>query len=141
MRELMPLIEQKLACGVRLAQIVGALNSAGIAVSMATLKSVLYQERKKAAKAAAGKAASPTGGLASSVSHDTKTAPAAAPRTSPYVPPPAAAPTKHVPPTPQQLHAILHPDPVKQAEEMAEYERIAREAARAKRLAQKQNAG
>ena len=115
--------------------ILAVLREGGIEMKAGSFRNFVASYRKQRA-AHVSTPTQPSRGIAvASVSYDTGTVPAAAPRT------PAVAPAKHVPPTPQELHAILHPDPVKQAEEMAEYARIAREAARAKRLAQKQNAG
>ena len=45
-REWMPLIEQKLAAGVLLDDIVTALVNAGVAINKATLKNYLYRHRK-----------------------------------------------------------------------------------------------
>ena len=132
LREVLPLIEQKLAAGVRISEIVTALNGAGFSLSEATLKSFLYRERKKAGKAAAGEP--PAGNItAASVSYETK-APVAAPV-------PSSASAARVPLSPQELHALIHPDPAKQAEDMARYERLAKEAARERRRAQSKNAG
>ncbi|MGY2492758.1 hypothetical protein [Cupriavidus sp. CP313] len=49
-REVMPVIEERIAAGVRIADIAKALQDGGIDLSEATLRSYLYQHRKKKRK-------------------------------------------------------------------------------------------
>lgn len=46
-REVMPVIEERIAAGVRIADIARALQDGGIDLNEATLRSYLYQHRKK----------------------------------------------------------------------------------------------
>jgi hypothetical protein len=127
LRELRPLIEQKIAAGVRIAEIVNALTAAGLAVSESTLKSFLYRERKKGARTGQPSHRSLSSEGATSVSYDTE---------APKV---AALPTetdRRPPLSPQELHDLMHPDPAKQAADIARYERLGNEIARAQRKGQ-----
>lgn len=49
-REVMPVIEERIAAGVRIADIAKTLQDSGIDLTEATLKSYLYQHRKKKRK-------------------------------------------------------------------------------------------
>ncbi|EHP44186.1 putative TraD protein [Cupriavidus basilensis OR16] len=140
LRQLMPEIEAKLGVGVTLKAVHQALAGSGIDIPLETLRTNVYRYRKKV------KAARPV-----SYEADTTREPAPAPRRTPPTPADVTghlktsvssgteektAPTfepRHPPPTPQELHALMHPDPVKQAEEIAYYERIGRARARKRR--------
>ncbi|WP_231674477.1 hypothetical protein [Ralstonia pseudosolanacearum] len=50
-REVMPVIEQRIAAGVRIADILKTLQGRGIDLTEATLKSYLYRYRRKQGKA------------------------------------------------------------------------------------------
>lgn len=118
-REVMPVIEQRIAAGVRIADILKTLQDGGIELTAATLKSYLYRYRKKGR--AVGRPAAPvgqrsTGTLASaqpgdSVSYETEPEPRAS----------------REPISMQELDRVMKPDPAKQAEDLARYERIARQ--------------
>jgi hypothetical protein len=109
-RLVLPLIEQKIAEGVRIADMLAALHDAGIAISLATLKSYLYRYRKKQA------AQAPSAGRAGLASASGDPAPAAA----------APAATLSL----QALDRLMKPDPARQADELAHYERLARQQSR-----------
>lgn len=98
-REVMPVIEQRIAAGVRIADILKALKDSGLELSEATLKSYLYRYRKKQGK---------TG---ESVSYETKPEPS----------------TSSGPVSMQELDRLMKPDPAKQAEDLAHYERLAKQ--------------
>lgn len=109
-RLVLPVIQQKIAEGVRIADILAALQDAGIAISQATLKSYLYRHRKKQAA---------------------QVAPPAAPRwpaglARPNNDPAAAAAGDAAVSLPA-LERLMAPDPVKQAAELARYERLAQQ--------------
>ncbi|AUS41345.1 conjugal transfer protein TraD [Ralstonia solanacearum] len=123
-REVMPVIEQRIAAGVRIADILKTLKDSGIELTEATLKSYLYRHRKKHGKTA-GRQVEPVGvrsvrALASSplgvpVSYETD-----APETS----------TPRGPISIQELDRVMKPDPAQQAEDVARYERIGRQQSR-----------
>lgn len=102
-REVMPVIEQKIAAGVRIADIVTVLKDGGVDMSEATLTNYLYRFRKK--RKTAGRQAEPVGASSAEV-------------------PAQAAP---LPVSMQELDRLMHPDPAGQAEEMAHYERVAKQ--------------
>ncbi|WP_234909671.1 hypothetical protein [Xanthomonas citri] len=63
-REVMPVIEQRIAAGVRIADILKTLKDSGIDLTEATLKSYLYRYRKKhQAKTKGQQSASQTVGM------------------------------------------------------------------------------
>ena len=169
LRAVMPDIELKLAAGVTLAAVHQAMANAGFNVSFHTLKTYLYDFRKrqrtqaaKGSRAAAAIASEsvapnstcpadidapqqflaappPESPWASTVVSQSATMPvpsgntgdptgvAAASESKAFQPPPQQ------PPSPQELLRLIRPDPVEQATQFAEYERIGREMARESR--------
>ncbi|ARU20782.1 glutathione ABC transporter permease GsiD [Ralstonia solanacearum] len=121
-REVMPVIEQRIAAGVRIADILKTLQGRGIDLTEATLKSYLYRYRRKQGKAvrrqtelvgtrrAADLPASTQPG--ESVSYETE-----APGTSP----------SRGPISMQELDRLMKPDPEEQAEKLARYERLGKQ--------------
>ncbi|PAJ87802.1 conjugal transfer protein TraD [Burkholderia ubonensis] len=118
-REVMPVIEQRIAAGVRIADILKTLRDGGIELTAATLKSYLYRYRKKGrtvGRPAESVGQRSAGTLASvqpgdSVSYETE--------------PETRAPREPI--SMQELDRVMKPDPAKQAEDLARYERIARQ--------------
>ncbi|MBV6885937.1 conjugal transfer protein TraD [Xanthomonas euvesicatoria] len=120
-REVMPVIEQRIAAGVRIADILKTLKDSGIDLTEATLKSYLYRYRKKhqaktkgqqSASRTVGMPAPPQPGESESVSHETDS-----PETS----------TPRGPISMQELDRLMKPDPEEQAKDIARYERLAKE--------------
>ncbi|MFW9457742.1 conjugal transfer protein TraD [Xanthomonas euvesicatoria pv. euvesicatoria] len=120
-REVMPVIEQRIAAGVRIADILKTLRDSGIDLTEATLKSYLYRYRKKhqaktkgqqSASRTVGMPTPPQPGESESVSHETDS-----PETS----------TPRGPISMQELDRLMKPDPEEQAKDIARYERLAKE--------------
>ncbi|ASN03481.1 conjugal transfer protein TraD (plasmid) [Xanthomonas citri pv. malvacearum] len=120
-REVMPVIEQRIAAGVRIADILKTLKDSGIDLTEATLKSYLYRYRKKhqaktkgqqSASRTVGMPAPPQPGESESVSQETDS-----PETS----------TPRGPISMQELDRLMKPDPEEQAKDIARYERLAKE--------------
>ncbi|MBV6803188.1 conjugal transfer protein TraD [Xanthomonas axonopodis pv. cassiae] len=120
-REVMPVIEQRIAAGVRIADILKTLKDSGIDLTEATLKSYLYRYRKKhqaktkgqqSASRTVGMPTPPQPGESESVSHETDS-----PETS----------TPRGPISMQELDRLMKPDPEEQAKDIARYERLAKE--------------
>ncbi|QCU27874.1 conjugal transfer protein TraD [Burkholderia pseudomallei] len=120
-REVMPVIEQRIAAGVRIADILKALQGSGIELTEATLKSYLYRYRKQGkavgrqvelvgTRRSAGVLASSQPG--ESVSYETE-APATSPSRGPI--------------SMQELDRLMKPDPAEQAEKLARYERLGKQ--------------
>ncbi|CDF63629.1 hypothetical protein XFF4834R_chr42480 [Xanthomonas citri pv. fuscans] len=121
MREVMPVIEQRIAAGVRIADILKTLKDSGIDLTEATLKSYLYRYRKKhqaktkgqqSASRTVGMPAPPQPGESESVSHETDS---------------AETPPSRGPISMQELDRVMKPDPEEQAKDIARYERLAKE--------------
>lgn len=109
LRELMPIIEQKISAGVRIADILDALIKGGLDITSSTLKSYLYRHRKKLT------ATSPKSELVTeSFSNSNK----------------ALINTKIV--SMQELDQVLKPNPTENAADVALYERIAKQQRRQK---------
>jgi hypothetical protein len=108
LRAVMPLIEAKIAQGVRASALLDALRAGGLELTESTLKSYLYRHRKRQ-----------RGGTAH---HGSKSA--ERPRTAAPGPDPEAPPSQAAPVSPQELDRILGPDPASQERMMAHYERI-----------------
>lgn len=128
-RRLAPTILAKLEEGVAASELLNVLNQGGLELDLGTFRTYLSRYRKQQKSVPVASAA---GAQTETVSYDTNVPPA------PVAP---LAPTSRTPLSPQELHALIHPDPAQQAEEMAGYERLAKEAARARRRAQNKNAG
>ncbi|WP_348828241.1 conjugal transfer protein TraD [Xanthomonas euvesicatoria] len=125
LREVMPEIEKKLAAGVQLGTIHKALTDAGFDLTFQTLKTYLYRYRKKhQAKTKGQQSASRTVGMptqpseSESVSHETDS---------------AETPPSRGPISMQELGRLMKPDPAKQAEDIARYERLAKQKERSRK--------
>lgn len=127
LREVMPEIEKKLAAGVQLGTIHKALTDAGFDLTFQTLKTYLYRYRKKhqakpegqqSALRPAGMPTPPQPGESESVSYDIDS-----PET----------PTSRGPISMQELDRLMKPDPAKQAEDIARYERLAKQKERSRK--------
>lgn len=121
-RDLMPLIEAKIAEGVLIADIVSVLNGGGLELTEGTLKSYLNRNRKRHGKLA-GRIRAP----GSSQAKDSQSSEQA--RGEPVWveagqqgPPEAAGPVSI-----QDLDRIMKPDPAEQENELAQYERIGKQ--------------
>lgn len=102
-KNLHDLIESKINSGVHIAQIVEALNAAGLEINVATLKSYLYRLRRK----------KPPTPLASSPVQNQTVGP-------------EHSETKTSRSTLSDIDSILNQDPASQAQELARYERLAK---------------
>lgn len=127
LREVMPEIEEKLAAGVQLGTIHKALTDAGFDLTFQTLKTYLYRYRKKhQAKTEGQQSASRTVGMPTpsqpskteSVSYETDS---------------TETPTSRGPISMQELDRLMKPDPAKQAEDLARYERLAKQQRRSRK--------
>ncbi|MGY2492757.1 conjugal transfer protein TraD [Cupriavidus sp. CP313] len=124
-REVMPVIEERIAAGVRIVDILKILQDSGIDLTKATLNTYLYQYRKKrkpvgrqgpVSQRAAAPPASVQAGESDSYETDS-------PET----------PVSRGPISMLELDRLMKPDPAKQAEEMAYYERIAKKNRRSRK--------
>ncbi|SAL60196.1 hypothetical protein [Caballeronia humi] len=161
LRQLMPAIEAKLAEGVRAAQIVEILKQGGLELTIGTFRNYLHQYRIKQGSTETGKTSlagsrsaagppqpGPSGPSGPSVPSVPSTLSGRSPLSSrPGVateptPEPGASESNESansgspsrePISMQELHRLMHPDPAKQAEEMAYYERLARQNRRSRK--------
>jgi hypothetical protein len=118
-RQVMPIIEQKIKAGVRIADILQTLKASGIELSEATLKSYLYRHRKRQGATAAARTDTtplPTSSVESSAIGTTEQ------QESP-----------NEPVSMQELERLMKPDPAKQAGDLARYERIAKQQRRSRK--------
>jgi hypothetical protein len=109
LRELLPLIEERIRAGVRLADIAKTLREGGLDVSIPNLKSCLQRHRKGMRV---------EGGAAPS-----------APEPSPSM----VGPLEQPQPSPMAADAldrVMRPDPIESAREMARYEELGRASSR-----------
>ncbi|MEP9558701.1 hypothetical protein QYG33_21795, partial [Xanthomonas euvesicatoria] len=83
LRALFPVIEAKIAAGIRHADILDSLHAAGIDVSMATYKGTLQRLRKEAQQTAAPGTPAPTFGAAVATPAAAPAPPTAAPASAP----------------------------------------------------------
>lgn len=120
-REVMPVIEQRIAAGVRIADILKTLQGRGIELTEATLKSYLYRYRKKQGKAGRRQkefvgtrrsADLPASQPGESVSYETDGLETSRSRG---------------PISMQELDRLMKPDPAEQAEKLARYERLGKQ--------------
>ena len=137
-REVMPVIEQRLAAGVRIADILKALSNGGIELTEATLKSYLYRYRRKHGRAETARPPAQPGARQTGVSHSD-----AALGGDSLTPRPAALPPSNEadssntplargPISMQELDRLMKPDPAEQAEKLARYERLAKQQRRSR---------
>lgn len=105
LRELMPVILERIAGGVRISEILQTLNQGGMDITEGTLKNYLYRYRKKQK----GVREQPTPPAPQeNVSYDTETQETKGPVSI------------------QELDRLMKPDPAAQAQELASYEQIAK---------------
>ena len=127
LRKLMPAIEAKLAEGVRAAEIVEALKKGGLELTMGTFRNYLHQFRTKQGKVvkrqSSAAASSPADSLTSTGTSESVSVETDSQETS----------TRREPISMLELDRLMKPDPVKQAEEMAYYERIAKQNRRSRK--------
>ncbi|MDR5784571.1 conjugal transfer protein TraD [Caballeronia sp. LZ065] len=141
-REVMPLIEQRISAGVRIVDVLRALRANGIDLTEATLKSYLYRYRQKqqveqdsagqklpanvqqphVQQSSATEAVSQRHYSDSSSISDSDLSTHA----SPHGPP-------HEPMSMQELDRLMKPDPDEQAEKLARYERLAKQQRRSRK--------
>jgi hypothetical protein len=119
LRELLPVIEQKISEGVSLRAILGVLNQGGIELTESTLKSYLYRARKKQANATGDRKGSNSPELGAAAQQSTEH-----PRQD-------SVATDAI--SPLLLEKVMKPDPVQEAEEFAHYETIAKHQRRSTR--------
>jgi hypothetical protein len=110
LRAVMPLIEAKIAQGVRTSALLDALRAGGLELTASTLKSYLYRHRKRLRGGS-----TPHGDTCTELR-----------RPDARDPDPGAPPNQTAPVSLQELERIMRPDPVAQASELAHYERIAK---------------
>lgn len=131
-REVMPVIEQRIAAGVRIADVLKALKAGGIDLTEATLKSYLYRYRQKQDKTARRQAPP-------SVQQFDATRPVEVSRSHPTDPAglveteSSGAPASRGPVSMQELDRLMKPDPAEQAGKLARYERLAKQQRRSRR--------
>ncbi|RQP38477.1 conjugal transfer protein TraD [Burkholderia ubonensis] len=113
LRKLMPTIEAKLAEGVRAAEVVETLRRCGLDLTIGTFRNYLHQYRVKHRRGGTP-ASSPS---CESVSYETD----------------SEVPKSHEAVSIQELDRVMKPDPAKQAEDMARYERIGRQQLRGRK--------
>jgi hypothetical protein len=118
-RALMPLIEEKIDQGVRISEILDVLKAGGLVLSEGTFKNYLHRARRRQqASAGAIRHARKSG-------HHQQPA-QEAPEPLPPVPGQQGSPTI-APVSMRELDRIMKPDPAEQANEMARYERLAKQ--------------
>jgi hypothetical protein len=121
LREVMPLIEEKIKDGVRIAEILSVLQAGGLELTEGTLKSYLHRSRKKQSKPAE-RYVEPGDGRADDSGPSEKADEVANLE--------GRGQDTSVPASPvsmQDLDRIMKPDPVVQANELAQYERIGKQ--------------
>ncbi|CAL8481717.1 conjugal transfer protein TraD [Caballeronia sp. S22] len=137
-REVMPVIEQRIAAGVRIADILKALREGGIDLTEATLKSYLYRYRRTHGKAEAGRRQAPLHGRqpdapqcdATRRAEDASSRPANTSLSNETDP--SQNPSARGPISMQELDRLMKPDPAEQAEKLARYERLAKQQRRSR---------
>ncbi|HID7197795.1 TPA: hypothetical protein ACXHSK_005231 [Klebsiella pneumoniae] len=117
-RPLLLVIEKKISDGVRISDITKALNDSGIQISEGTLKTYLYRFRKKQAQDRTEKSTP-------SVSEDVPI--------SPIPPKSEAQKFTSSPVSPAALESLMKPDPQTQADDLARYERLAKQQRRSRK--------
>ena len=132
-REVMPLIEQRISAGVRIVDVLKALRESGIDLTEATLKSYLYRYRQKqhVERETAGQQ------KPSNVPQSSATEPVSQrhyPDSSSINDSNLSADTvSHGPISMQELDRLMKPDPAEQAEKLARYERLAKQQRRSRK--------
>jgi hypothetical protein len=105
-REVMPVIEQRIAAGVRIPDILKALKDSGLELTEATLRNYLYRYRKKQGKVSAPASIQ----TARFVTYERD----------------VASSMSSEPVSMEELDRLMKPDVAKQAEDLVRYERLAR---------------
>ncbi|MDR5797997.1 conjugal transfer protein TraD [Caballeronia sp. LZ008] len=136
-REVMPLIEQRLSAGVRIVDVLKALRANGIDLTEATLKSYLYRYRQKqqVEQETVGQK------LSANVQHSSATRPvsqrhysdSSSIRDSDLSTHATSNGSPHEPMSMQELDRLMKPDPAEQAEKLARYERLAKQQRRSRK--------
>ncbi|GAB5098066.1 conjugal transfer protein TraD [Caballeronia sp. HLA56] len=131
-REVMPLIEQRISAGVRIADILKALRESGIDLTEATLKSYLYRYRQKQQVERETTAHK----TQSNAQHSSATDPVSqrhhSDLSSVTDSDSSEHATSHGPISMQELDRLMKPDPAEQAEKLARYERLAKQQRRSR---------
>ncbi|EKS72046.1 MULTISPECIES: hypothetical protein [Caballeronia] len=131
-REVMPLIEQRISAGVRIADILKALRESGIDLTEATLKSYLYRYRQKqqVERETTGQK------IQSNAQRSSATDPVSqrhySDSSSITDSDSSAQVASHGPISMQELDRLMKPDPAEQAEKLARYERLAKQQRRSR---------
>lgn len=134
LRDVMPEIEKKLAVGVQLRTIHQALTGAGFDLTLQTLKTYLYRYRKQLRAKPAGQqtgraGAPPVGTPVSSQGGESVSIPAQLLVAQDSL---ETTPSRE-PISMQELDRLMKPDPAKQAEDLARYERLAKQKERSRK--------
>ncbi|BBU33359.1 hypothetical protein BTHE68_70930 (plasmid) [Burkholderia sp. THE68] len=131
-REVMPLIEQRISAGVRIADILKALREGGIDLTEATLKSYLYRyrqkqqvERETTGQKIQSNAQHSSATESVSQQHHPDSSSITDSDSSEHV-------ASHGPISMQELDRLMKPDPAEQAEKLARYERLAKQQRRSR---------
>jgi hypothetical protein len=132
-REVMPLIEQRISAGVRIVDVLKALRESGIDLTEATLKSYLYRYRQKqhVERETAGQQ------NPSNVQQPSATEPVS----QRHYPDSSSISDSDLstdaasrgPISMQELDRLMKPDPAEQAEKLARYERLAKQQRRSRK--------
>ncbi|AMV09381.1 hypothetical protein [Xanthomonas citri] len=130
LREVMPEIEKKLAAGVQLRTIHKALTDAGFDLTFQTLKTYLYRYRKKHQAKTVGQQTESVGSRSAGTPTPASSQPdeSVSDETDSSEPP-----TPRGPISMQELDRLMKPDPAKQAEDIARYERLAKQKERSRK--------
>jgi hypothetical protein len=126
LRKLMPAIEAKLAEGVRAAEIVETLQKGGLELTMGTFRNYLHQYRTKQGKNVE-RQANPVAPRSADVPASTQPGESVSYETEPE------PSTSSGPVSMQELDRLMKPDPAKQAEDLARYERLAKQQRRSRK--------
>ncbi|WP_250469947.1 MULTISPECIES: conjugal transfer protein TraD [unclassified Caballeronia] len=136
-REVMPLIEQRLSAGVRIVDVLKALRANGIDLTEATLKSYLYRYRQKqqVEQETAGQK------LPANVQHSSATgsvsqrhySDSSSISDSDLSTDSVSHEASQGPISMQELDRLMKPDPAEQAEKLARYERLAKQQRRSRK--------
>lgn len=106
LRVLFPIIEERLAAGLSISEVLGILRTGGLMLTEATFKSYLYRLRKER------KLHQPASKLKRNLEEPVRLAEMSA--------------SGSIPMSPQALNHLMQPDSIAQAEEMARYEKLAK---------------
>ncbi len=130
-REVMPVIEQKIAAGVRITDILQALNRGSIDLTAATLKSYLYRYRHK--QDPATRPARPSAQRSYVTRPVNISPPHQAHQSASDHSDPSERTDARAPISMQELDRLMKPDAAEQAEKLAHYERLAKQQRRSRK--------